>query len=131
MGLYLRVCGGVLITLILILILGSKGRETGILLATAVCCMGTMAAVSYLEPVLHFLNQLTEIGGLDSELVSILLKAAGIGLLTELSALVCTDSGNGSLGKTLQILGSAVMLWLCLPMFTMLMEVLKGILGSV
>lgn len=131
MNLYLQACGGVLIGLILVLILGSKGKESAVLLTIMVCCMAVMVAMGYLKPILDFLNQLQDLGGLNSEMVSILLKAAGIGLLSEISALICADSGNASMGKSLQILGCAVILWLSLPLFTMLMEVLKGILGEI
>lgn len=131
MNLYLQACGGVLIGLILVLILGSKGKESAVLLTIMVCCMAVMVALGYLKPILDFLNQLQDLGGLNSEMMSILLKAAGISLLSEISALICADSGNASMGKSLQILGCAVILWLSLPLFTMLMEVLKGILGEI
>ena len=69
-------------------------------------------------------------GGLDSGTLRILLKAVGIGLVSEIAALVCADAGNSSLGKTVQLLGSAVILWLSLPLFTMLIELLQRIMGA-
>ena len=74
----------------------------------AVCCMGAMIAISYLEPVLDFPRELETLGDLQVDMLGILLKAVGIGLVSEIAGLVCTDAGNGSLGKTLQMLGSAV-----------------------
>ena len=64
-------------------------------------------------------------------MVKILLKAVGEGLVSEVGALLCTDSGNGSLGKLLQLLGSAVVLWLSLPLFTMLLELIQELLGGI
>lgn len=61
-------------------------------------------------------------------MLGILLKAVGIGLVSEIAGLVCTDAGNGSLGKTLQMLGSAVILYLSLPIFTAMLELIREIL---
>ena len=130
MTLFLQVCAGVLVAVLLILTLGSHGKEMGALLALAVCCMAVIAAMTYLRPVLDFLGTLEDLGNLDSDLVTILLKAAGIGLLAEIAALICADAGNASLGKAVQLLGTAAVLWLSLPLFTALMELLQTILGE-
>lgn len=61
-------------------------------------------------------------------MLGILLKAVGIGLVSEIAGLVCTDAGNGSLGKALQMLGSAVILYLSLPIFTAILELIREIL---
>ena len=81
-----------------------------------------------LEPVLDFLRELETLGDLQGDMLGILLKAVGIGLVSEIAGLVCTDAGNGSLGKTLQMLGSAVILYLSLPIFTAMLELIREIL---
>ena len=104
------------------------GALIGVLLTMAVCCMVAMIAISYLEPVLDFLRELETLGDLQGDMLGILLKAVGIGLVSEIAGLVCTDAGNGSLGKTLQMLGSAVILYLSLPIFTAMLELIREIL---
>ena len=81
-----------------------------------------------LEPVLDFLRELETLGDLQGDMLGILLKAVGIGLVSEIAGLVCTDAGNGSLGKTLQMLGSVVILYLSLPIFTAMLELIREIL---
>ena len=131
MKVYLHCVGAVLIGLIVILALGSKGKEFSVLLAVGVCAMGCIALLVYLEPVIGFIRQLEQVGGLDSPVMKILLKAVGVGLISEVGALLCADSGNGSLGKLLQLLGSSVVLWLSLPLFTMLLELIQELLGGI
>lgn len=128
---YLQACAGALIAVVLCLTLGKQGKETGLLLTMSVCCMICVIAMHYLDPVVEFVNQLEDIGALDGDLVAILLKAAGIGFLSEIACLVCTDAGNSALGKSLQILGSGVVLWLSIPLFQALMELLQQILGGI
>ena len=117
----------VLLAVVLGLSLG-KQKDIGVLLTMAVCCMVAMIAISYLEPVLDFLRELETLGDLQGDMLGILLKAVGIGLVSEIAGLVCTDAGNGSLGKALQMLGSAVILYLSLPIFTAMLELIREIL---
>ena len=131
MGGFLQACGGALIAVILYLTLGKQGKELGLVLTLAACSMILLLGLRYLEPVLDLVSQLKQMGSLDLELVEILLKGAGIGLLAELACLICTDAGNSALGKSVQILGSGVILWLSVPLFGRLMELLQQILGGV
>lgn len=130
MEIFIKACGAILLTVVVTITLGSRGKDYSVVLGIFVCCVGTMAALEYVRPVIDFLEQLENIGGLDHNMVRILLKAAGVGLVTEIAALVCNDSGNGSLGKTVKLLGSAAVLWLSLPMYTVLIELLQEILGG-
>lgn len=128
---YLRGCAGALLAVILYLTLGKQGKEMGTLLTMAVCSMICAIAMSYLKPVMDFVEQLEITGNLDRNLIGILLKAAGIGFLSEIACLVCADAGNSALGKSVQILGTGVILWLSIPLFQELLELLERILGGV
>lgn len=130
MDLFIKTCGGVLLSVVLILCLGSRSRDLSMVLGIAVCCMGAAAATAYLSPVIEFISQLEQVGGLDHSTIRILLKATGIGLICEIGALVCNDSGCSSLGKTVKILGASVILWLSLPLYRMLIDLLQRILGG-
>lgn len=130
MELFIKTCGIVLLSVILILALGSRSKELSMVLGIAVCAMAALAALEYLRPVISFISQLEEIGGLDHSMIRILMKVAGIGLISEIAALVCADSGSSSLGKAVRLLGAAVILWLSLPMYSMLVELLQRILGG-
>lgn len=131
MDIYLKTCGAVLVALVLILTLGSKGKDIGILLSIAVCTMVILVAMRYLRPVVEFLEKLATDGGLDKSLIEILLKVVGISVVSEISALICGDSGNSSMGKSLQLLGTAVILWLSIPVFTMILELIQTMLGDI
>ncbi len=127
---FLRCCAAVLLSLIMILTLGGKGKDISALLGLLVCAMILMMAMRYLEPVLEFIQTLSKVGNLNQNLTSILLKAVGIGLISEITCLICSDAGNASLGKTLQILSTSVILWLSIPLFTMVLELVQGLLGE-
>lgn len=127
MGLYWKAVGAVMLAVVMMLML--RRQELGVLLGIAVCAMAAMAALDYLQPVKELLDSLRSLGDLDGGLISVLLKAVGIGFLTEVAALVCADSGNGSLSRVLQFLGTAVILWMSIPLFSSLLELIQEILN--
>ena len=88
-------------------------------------------ALSYLRPVIELIDELQAVGQLDSGMLEIILKAVGIGLIGEIASLICSDAGNAALGKSLQLLSSAVILWLSIPLLTQLLELVQQILGEV
>lgn len=121
----------VLLAVILSLVIGKQNREMSVLLSLGVCCLVFLAGGAFLEPVLEFLTEIRKLGNLDNQYLSILLKAAGIGLLAELSGLICSDAGEGAMGKAVQLLSNAAVLWISLPLFKQLLALLEEVLGQV
>ena len=131
MGIYLKACAAVLLSVVMILIVGKNSKDFALVLTVMICCMAAMAAMEYIQPILEFLSKIENIGSLDHNMIRILLKVAGIGLISEICSLVCADSGNASLGKVMKLMGSSVMIWLSLPLYAMLIELLQRILGAI
>ena len=120
----------VLLTVILSLSLDKTERDISAVMGIVALCVAACAAVTILEPVLNYLVELQRLFHLPDDLISILLKAVGIALVAELSASICADAGNASLGKMLQILGGAAVLTLSVPMFRTLMTIIKEMIGG-
>lgn len=131
MDTFLKATAGILVAIVFYLILSKQNKDISALLTITVCCIIATAAINYLQPIIQFFERLQRLGELNSEMLGILLKAVGIALLGEITALICADAGNAALGKSLQILASAVILWLSVPLFTSLVELVEKILGSV
>lgn len=125
-----KVAAAILITVVLGLAVGKQEKDIAVLLAMAACCMAGAAAVSYLEPVLDLLWELEALGQLQGGMLGILLKAVGITLVAETAGMICADAGNGSMGKMLQMLGSAVILYLSIPIFQAFLTLIREILGE-
>lgn len=117
-----------MITAVLVLTLGRQEKDISLLLGMAACVMTVIAGLSFLEPVLQLLWQLEEMGDLQTGVMNILLKITGIGLVTEIGGMVLSDSGNTSLSRGLQLMGTAVILYLSVPVFETLMELIRRIL---
>lgn len=120
-----------MIALILCLAMAGAGKDYSLLLSTAVCCMVTAVAMSFLAPVVTFFRDLEEMISLDHDLLEILLKAVGIGVVGEVAAMICTDSGNSALGKTIQLLSSVLILWLSLPLLETMLDLIRELLEGI
>lgn len=127
----MKAAAGALIAAMLGIILQRQGKEYAFVLVLAVSIMGACLTVSYIKPVISFLERLREIGNLDGGVLKILLKAVGIGLIGEITATICSDSGNASLGKMLQLLSAAVILWLSMPILEQVMDLIVEVLEGV
>ena len=130
MDLFFQASAAVLVASVLGLTLAPKGKEFTVVLTIAVCCMVVLVCMTFLEPVLDLLCQLEALGQLNGQMVTILFKIVGIGLVGEIAAMVCADAGNASLGKGLQMLGCTVILWLSIPVFQALLDLIQEILGD-
>ena len=117
-----------MIAVILCLILTKQAKEISVLLSMVVCTLLSFVIADLLSPVVDLFRSLEEIGQLDSSMIRIILKAVGISILGEISGAICVDSGLSAPGKGLKILCSTVILWMSVPLFQSLIQLLEEIL---
>lgn len=127
---YLQTVAGALVAVILCCVVSRQGKDLSLLMALAACAMVLTAAFGYLEPVVAFIRTLKETARMDEGLFQTVLKAVGIGLISQIAGLICTDSGSASVGKAVELLGAAVILWLSLPLMTALLELVQQMVGN-
>ena len=131
MDIFFKASAGVLIAALLALTLSKQGKDFAVIMCVAVCGMVLLAAIDYLAPIITFLRNLSSTANLDPSMMKVLMKAVGIGLLSEIVALICADTGNKTLGKAIQLLAAVVILSLSVPLFTKFMDLISGILSTI
>lgn len=120
-----------LLTVILIMSLRKHNGEMAVLLSLCCCCLIGIAAVGFLSPILAFVRKLQQSASLDNAMLQSLLKVTGVAFTAEIASTVCVDSGNSAMAKTLQMLATAVIVYLSLPMMEALLELVERILVAV
>ena len=131
MDVILKAAALAMICVILYLVLSKQSKDFAILLTLAASCAILVTAAGYLSPIFDFFRYLQSLSNMDSQLVEIMLKTTGIGIVTELAAMICSDAGNTALGKTIQMLSTVIILWISLPLFSNLIELVNKLLGEV
>lgn len=128
MNIFMKAAAVIVIASVAMLVLSKQNKEIAILLSVAVCSMIVLGAGQYLRTVVDFIVRLAELGNLDPDILSILLKVVGIGVVTEIAVLICKDSGSSTMGKSLQIMASAAILWISIPLLEKFLDLLENVL---
>jgi stage III sporulation protein AD len=117
-----------LITVVLSLTIRKQNGELAMILGLCGCVLVLSGMIQFLRPVIGFVRRIQNLVSWDTEILQSLLKITAVSLVSEIAALICSDAGNGALGKSLQILSVAVILWLALPMLEALLTMTERIL---
>ena len=130
MDLFWKTTAGILITVILVLAVEKQERDLAMVLCLAACAMAGIAAFTIWEPVLDFMHRIGETGSFPSDILTVLIKITGIGIVTEVAQHICNDSGNSALAHGMQLLGTAAILLLSLPILETLLELIQQLMGD-
>ena len=131
MTVYFKIIASSLICLMMYLVLNKYSKDFSLLLSIAACTMILVVCISYIGPIMQFLNKLEAIGQLNSDTIKVLFRSVGVGILAEITTMLCNDAGNSSLAKTITLSSSIVILYMCLPLFEGMIDVISGILGEI
>ena len=108
-------------------VLKQHGVGQGSLLALA-GCVGLLMTV--LTPVMTFLRRLASLAGVNPALLAPVLKAAAVGLLTQLTESFCKDAGQQALAKAVELGGGVLALYALLPLASSVAELLQRMAGG-
>lgn len=131
MDTYLKISGVVIVAIVLGLVLSNYRKDVAILLSIAMCCILGISVINQLHPIFDFFNKLKKLGNFDVVLLSTLAKCVGIGILGDITATICNDAGNGSVGKILQLLSTIIILSLSVPIFEKLLSLIQEIFTNI
>ena len=111
-------------------VLKQHGAELSSVLALAGCVGLLIAALTVLSPVMTFLRRLSGLAGINAALLAPVLKAAAVGLLTQLTESFCKDAGEGALAKAVELCGGILALYALLPLASSVAELLQRMAGG-
>ena len=105
--------------------------EQAMLLTLVLGVMLTAAAVCSLSPVLNEMDTLLAASGLDTAQTACVSKAVGICIVTQLASDLCKDAGESALCTAVTLAGKGSLLLLSLPLFTVLLNLVREVLSCV
>ena len=111
-------------------VLKQHGAELSSVLALAGCVGLLIAALTVLTPVMTFLRRLSGLAGINAALLAPVLKAAAVGLLTQLTESFCKDAGQQALAKAVELCGGILALYALLPLASSVAELLQRMAGG-
>lgn len=128
---FFQAAAAVLLAVILMLCLKKSQTGIGEMISIFVCSVLAILAISYLKPLIEFIQSIQRLNMMDNQLLKTVFKVVGICVIAEIVELICIDSGNSAMGKALQLLSSAVVVWLAIPLMTSFLELIEGVLKGI
>lgn len=120
-------CGILAIAAFLTVLLRQYRPETALGISVTAGTVVTLVLVGALGEPLRTASDWLQKGGVDEEVITLLLKALGICLLTQMTADVCKDAGDSSLAAHAEFVGRGALLLLILPLFVQMMDLAVAI----
>lgn len=114
---------------ILALIVKQYKPEFAILITVVASVVILFIIADYIFEAVSVLSSLSEKTGIESEMMSSILKIIGVGYITEFSSNICEDSGNKSIGDKINLGGKIIILIVALPVLTAVIEVISGLIA--
>lgn len=124
----IKIVGIGLITVFTIMIVKPIKPEVSIIIGLCGGILLLTQTINYILEVVATFTGLFDKTGLNSNLLSIVLKIIGVGYLTEFSASLCNDSGNTSIGDKILFAGKVIILFIALPIITNIIEIIMRLL---
>lgn len=131
MALFWKAAAIILITVILSAAIGKTEKDIALVLTVTACCVISILAVESLSDIVSFLWRICDLSGIQMPFMDMLLRITGVALVSELIGLIGIDSGNSSLGKTMDLLGTAVIMSMSVPLLESFFEIVQEILNII
>lgn len=128
MDLFLKILALVMVGCAATLVLRDGGFRQ--LAVVACCCLAGVLVVDLLRPVLNFAEQLVSLSTVSSTVFEPVLKASAIGILCQVAGNYCQDAGEKALAGMLELGGVLSILYVSLPLFTAVLDMLKTLMGD-
>lgn len=124
----IKLCATALLALCAVLLLRrfESPHARGVIIAAG--CVLMFRALLNLSTVASYLRDLTDDTATESYMSSVL-RAAGIACLTEFTAEMCRDAGEGAIAGYVEIVGRSELVLLSLPLISELTELSLGMLN--
>ncbi|MBE6708704.1 MAG: hypothetical protein E7578_05635 [Ruminococcaceae bacterium] len=116
----LKICGIFILSAILSLILRGKNGNISILIGITGIVFAGVYFTDKLSPILDFIRQFENA---DSTILNIILKVLGIAYLTELCSSICTDTGDSTLSRGIELIGKTEIIIISFPLFEKLVGI--------
>lgn len=113
---------------ILCLLTRKEAATFGTLVSVSVVLILAAAVLTFLRPIMTFAQSLKELSGLGSGVMVPVVKALGIGFLTEIGKNICSDAGESAISGALGLLGGVAGIYVLLPLMESVLELIQRIL---
>lgn len=115
-------CGGLLSA-----VLRSQRPELAVCLSLLAGVLVVGVLLRQLSPLMAALRRMTDLGGVEENHLGVVLRGAGVCLVTRLAADTCRDAGDSALAGKAELTGRIVLLLLAVPLYEEILTLVVGV----
>lgn len=124
----LKVAGIAIAGMALSVVLKKETQEMGMVLGLFVAVTILAMGLDVFRSILDFMGGMSSMTGLSSDTTLPVIKTAGIAILTKITADICRDAKESAIASSVETVGAMVGLYVVLPLFQALIELMNGLL---
>ncbi len=102
--------------------------EYAIVVQLAASVLILLLVASAMGDLINAIRELIDGSGINTGYLTLLLKALGVAILTQLAADACRDSGETALSNKVELAGKVTILLLCLPLVKAMIQLSAGLI---
>ncbi|MEG2054686.1 MAG: stage III sporulation AC/AD family protein [Oscillospiraceae bacterium] len=121
-----KVCILAVVAVILISILNQYNKTFAILASTMNVIIIVMLTINAVEPIIFYVNEIIKVE--DFSNFACIVKAIGLGIIAQTASDFCEESGQVALANKVILFGKIAIVFVCLPLFEILLEIVKSLL---
>ena len=110
------------------LVVKRSNPESSLLISIGVSVFALYLSFEVLSSVLGFLRLIADATGIPNATLAIVLKTAGISIITKLIADVCKDSGQAGAASGVEFMGAVTAIYVALPLFQTVLDMINSLL---
>lgn len=119
----LKLAAVILTAVILISALPTLSKEISVLISFSCCIVILLYTIGFIIPVVEYIRGLTENIYFDG--IDVVLKAVGVGFITQFVSDAAMDCGNRSLANQMIFAGRICVLILSVPVLVQVLEIIE------
>ena len=124
------VCGLILCACVIAKLIGRQDPDMRVLISLSAIILSAAGYMDSFSSVADRLRELFDTAGINSEYVSILLRAVGICIVAQLSADCCRDCGESALASQIEIVARVSLPVISLPLYTAVIQLVTALINS-
>jgi stage III sporulation protein AD len=110
------------------LVVRKNNPEASLLVSAAASIFAMYMSFEVLSGVIGFIKLIAGEAGIPSATLSVVLKTAGISVITKLIADVCRDAGQASAASGVEFMGAVTAVYIALPLFRTALDMILALL---
>jgi len=119
-----------IVSVIFCVLLHDINPSLKVLLTLCTCAGILFAGIVFVSPILDFLSELDALSDIPDYTIEPLIKIAAIGFLVRIASGICEDSGERTLGKSVELAGMFISIYVSLPLLSAAVELIKKLVGG-